>query len=205
MNKDAGLLLFSIFVLTLSSFAQKDEIPTRKGQLGISWSGFGSNDVYRSQELIGGASYHGDQFYTLGINYLYPLNKTFDIETGVEYSNHKIIITPMVYPGMDYPPHREKFSLISIPASVRVNFARYFFISGGIFLDIDASNSMPIDSQTGMGANLGIGVKYKFKCGVTAFVNPYTKAHSLLAFSPGTYQQHLMESGFRFGLMYQLN
>lgn len=204
MKKPVLLLLLSLFFATYSSFAQKDESPTTKGLIGISYSSFGSNDVFRSKELEGGASYNGDQYYTLGINYLYPLNKTFNLESGIEYSNYKIIIEPGVNPGRTLPSQHARFSLISIPASIRVNFLKYFFINGGIFLDVDASNSMPIDSQTGLGANLGFGVKYTFKCGVTTFVNPYSKFHSLVAFSSESHQQHLMESGFRFGLMYQL-
>lgn len=202
MKKIALILLCSIFFATCS-YALKNETPARKGQIGITFSSFGNNDVIQFQNLIGGASYNGDRFYTLGINYLYPLNKTFDIETGVEYSNHKIIIKPS--PGMDYPPYGAQFSMISIPVTARVNFARYFFVNGGLFLDIDASNPMPVDSQTGLGANMGLGFKYNFKCGVTAFVNPYLKAHSLVPFSSANYQQHLMESGFRFGLLVLMN
>jgi len=205
LKKNAIILICSIFFATNSSYALGNETPARKGQIGITLSSFGSNDVITFQKLIGAASYNGDQFYTLGISYLYPLNNTFDIETGIEYSNHKIIIDPEVSSGGILPSYREKFSLISIPATARVNFARFFFVNGGIFLDIDATNPMPVDSQTGIGANLGMGVKYKFKCGATAFVNPYLKAHSLVPFSSGQYQQHLMESGLRFGLMYKLN
>ena len=208
MKKPALLLLFSIFLASYSAFAQQEETPTRKGQIGITFSSFGSNDVVRSEEPVGGPSYHGDHFYTLGINYLYPLNQTFDFETGVEYSNHQITINPMYFydqGSVPDPGHKANVALISIPVSVRVNFLKYFFINGGIFFDMDASQPMPIDSQTGLGANLGLGFKYKFKCGVTTFVNPYTKAHSIFAFSRGTYPQHLLESGFRFGLMVNLN
>jgi hypothetical protein len=69
-------------------------------------------------------------------------------------------------------------------------------------LDIDASTSSPVDSQTGIGSILGLGIKYGFKCGVTAFANPYIKMHSMISFSPDDNHQRLMESGFRFGLMY---
>ena len=205
MRKSALFILYFVFVASLSSIAQKNEDETRKGQLGITFSSFGPNDVVRSQELIGSASKIGEEFFTFGIDYLSKLNSFLDVETGIEYSNHRIIIDPMLSSGMNLPSYGGKFSLISIPATVRVNFARYFFVNGGIFLGIDATNPMPVDSQTGIGANLGMGVKYKFKCGATAFVNPYLKAHSLVPFSSGQYQQHLMESGLRFGLMYKLN
>ena len=200
----AFLISFFIFVASFSSNAQNNEDKTRKGQIGITFSSFGENDVVRSEGLLGGASYNGDQFFTLGINYLYKLNNTFDIETGIEYSDHKIIIKPMAIPPMEFPPYCAKFSLINIPVTLRVNFLKYCFLNGGILFDIDASTSSPIDGQTGIGSILGLGIKYDFKSGLSVFANPYYKMHSLVPFTSGDNHQRLMESGFRFGLMYQL-
>ena len=69
---------------------------------------------------------------------------------------------------------------------------------------MDAGTSGPIDGQTGIGSMLGLRIKYDFKSGLSVFVNPYYKMHSLVPFSSGDNHQRLMESGFRFGLMYQL-
>jgi len=206
MKKLALLILCFIFVASLSSLAQKNENEARKGQIGITFSSFGENDVFRSQELIGSAGKSGDSFYTFGINYLYKLNNTFDVETGIEYSNHKIIIRPMVLPDMDTysPNYSANLSLVNIPVTLRVNFLKYFFVNGGILFEMDASTSSPIDGQTGIGSILGLGIKYDFKSGLSAFINPYLKAHSLVPFSSGDNHQRLMESGFRFGLMYKL-
>jgi len=110
----------------------------------------------------------------------------------------------MAIPPMEYPPYSAKFSLINIPVTLRVNFLKYFFINGGILFDIDSSASSPIDSQTGIGSILGLGIKCDFKSGLSVFANPYLKAHSMIPFSSGDNHQRLMESGFRFGLMYQL-
>ena len=206
MKKLALLILCFIFVASLSSLAQKNENEARKGQIGITFSFFGENDVFRSDELLGSASKSGDSFYTFGINYLYKLNNTFDVETGIEYSNHKIIIRPMVLPDMDTysPNYSANLSLVNIPVTLRVNFLKYFFVNGGILFEMDASTSSPIDGQTGIGSILGLGIKYDFKSGLSAFINPYLKAHSLVPFSSGDNHQRLMESGFRFGLMYKL-
>lgn len=204
MKKSILFLFCILFIASFSLFAQKNEGETHKGQVGITFSSFGENDVIRSQDLIGGPSYSGDKFYTLGINYIYKLNNTFDIETGVEYSHHKIIIHPGVLPGSVNPPYGASFSLIDIPVTLRVNFLKYCFINGGILLDIDSETSSPIDTQTGIGSVLGLGIKYDFKSGFTVFANPYYKMHSLVPFSSGDNHQKLMESGFRFGLMYTL-
>ena len=197
------LLLLTTIVGYFQLFAQKEKHANSKRQIGITYSSLGSNDVFRKEELEGGAGYYGDRFYNLGISYLYPLNRAFDFEMGIEFGDHKITISPGVSP-YHYPSYSAAFSLITIPVAVRVNFLRYFFINGGLNFDVDASLSMPITNQTGLGFNLGLGFKYNFNCGFTAFVNPYTKYHSLVSFSSEKYPQHLLESGIRLGLMYRL-
>ena len=148
MKKSSLFILYFIFIASFSSNAQKNEGEAGKGQIGITFSSFGENDVIRSPDLIGAASYNGDNFYTLGISYLYKLNSTLDLETGIEYSNHKIIIKPNLPPQMDRTPYGASFSLINIPVALRVNFLKYCFINGGLLLDIDAGTSSPIDGQT---------------------------------------------------------
>ncbi len=204
MKKLGLFVLYFVFVSLFTLYAQ-NEGETHKGQIGITFSSFGDNDVVRFHDLIGDASYNGEKFFTFGINYLYKLNNSLDVETGIEYSNHDIIIKPMHSLQMDYSPnYNANFSLINVPVTLRVNFLKYCFINGGLLFDIDASRSGPIDRQTGIGSVFGLGVKYDFKCGATVFANPYCKVHSLVPFSSDDYHQRLMESGFRFGLMYKL-
>ena len=204
VKKSAFFILCSIFVASFSSYAQKNDGEARKGQIGITFSSFGDNDVIRFQQLEGAASYNGDKFFTFGINYLHKLNHILDVETGIEYSNHRIIIKPNLPPQMDNSPYGANFSLINIPVTLSVNFLKYCFISGGLLFDMDASTSSPIDSQTGIGSILGLGIKYDFKSGLSVFANPYFKMHSLIPFSSDRYHQRLMETGFRFGLMFAL-
>lgn len=205
MKKTASLLICLILAVTLSSYAQQDARPTTKGQVGITFSSLGNADLFTTAKTEGGPSYLGDGYFSIGINYLHPLNNTLDLESGMEFSNYKITIKPGVNPGNLYPSYGAKFSLINIPLYLRVNFAHYFFVTGGLFLGVDASPSMPVGSQSGIGANVGLGLKYDFKGRVTAFVNPYIKAHSLVSFASDNHsRQHLIESGFRFGLLYRL-
>ena len=77
-------------------------------------------------------------------------------------------------------------------------------MNGGILLDIDVSQDSPIDSQTGVGALLGIGAQYQFGNGVGIFVNPYTKIHALVPFVSESYHQRLLETGVRFGVTFVL-
>jgi len=205
MNKLVLLLIISIFVVSTTLKATDTVVDKGKGHIGLTFSSFGNNDVIRKQDLMGSAGYYGEGFFTFGITYLQELNKIFDFETGIEYSSQKIKIVPMSYPSMVNSPSRSQFSLINIPASIRVNFLKYFFVNGGVFLDLDAGNSSPIDCQDGVGANVGIGIKYNFKGSISIFINPYSKMHSLVPFSSVENHQHILESGYRFGVLIGLN
>ena len=191
-------------ILTCSLNAQNEVSKTTKGQIGITFSSLGTNDVAINQGLIGGPGYFGDKFYSIGISYIYPLNHTFDLETGIEYSNHKILVESNAMPSTVKTTSISKLSIMSLPVSIRLNFLKYCFINGGLFLGTDMSSTSPITRQNGIGTNFGLGLKYDFKCRFSAFVNPYAKMHSLISFSSSDNHQRLIESGFRFGLMYRL-
>lgn len=205
MKKAVTLILISLIYTASVAMAQEKEVKPENGKAGITFSSFGSNNVFYFKQLTGAASYNSDRFYTLGVSYLYPLSGKFDLETGIEYSHHKIIIQPNLPPDMDDSPYGAEFSLINIPLSVRANLGRYFYLNGGLFLGINPTVSGPIDSQTGIGAQLGFGLKYDSKSGISVFANPYLKTHALVSFSAERYHQHLMETGFRFGILYKLN
>jgi len=174
-------------------------------KIGLTVTPLGANDVFRFTTVDGGASYSGDGFYAVGITYQIPITSRLNVETGFEFSKHSILVTPEFFPGMDRTPYKSKFNLSSIPITVNMDFLKYFFVNGGCSLDLDTNISSPIDSQTGLGAILGVGIKYDFKFGGTIFVNPYLRCHSLVPFSPGHYHQRLSDSGVRIGFVYNFS
>lgn len=200
------LRTFLFLTLMPSNFllAQKSAASFTDGKIGISFTSFGSNDVIRFVRLEGAASYNSDNFQTLGLNYLYPVNNWLEVETGIEYSWHSIFILPNLPPDMDDSPRQGSFALLQIPATVRLNFWKYFFMNSGLFLDIDGNLNSPIDSQTGIGVMIGLAMKYDFENGLSIFVNPNTKLHALLPFQPERYPERLLESGIRIGFNYNL-
>lgn len=204
MNRAIFILLFLLLINQSFISAQENDQKTRNGKIGIAFSSFGPNDVFRFKTLDGAAAYDSDYFYTLGITYIYPLNNWLEAETGIEFSAHHIIIKPNLPPDMDNSPREANFSLINIPVSLRANFLKYFFINGGLMLDIDPSLSSPIDNQTGIGVLLGVSVKYEFDSGISVFVNPYSKIHSLIPFADIINHQRILENGIRIGLTYDL-
>ena len=204
MKRTILITLSVLFITPSFLIAQDNETKLRANKIGITFSSFGENEVFRSDQLDGAASYDSDYFFTLGINYVLPLNKWLEAETGIEYSKHNIIIEPNLPPDMDNSSRKANFSLINFPVTLRANFLKYFFVNGGLIVDIDASTNSPIDNQTGIGAVFGISAKYNFKNGVSAFFNPYTKIHSLIPLSDTEYHQRIWEKGIRVGIAYDL-
>lgn len=202
MMRTLCLLLILSMTATLSQ-AQNSFTPLKR--IGLTFSSFGENDVARvgGKELIGGPSYYGKGYYSLGFDYIQSIGKLrwLEFETGVEFSRHKIEIKPA--PFIDAAPRNEDFSVLTIPLTLRASFLKYLFINGGLMINVDGG-SMPIDSQTGLGSLLGVGLKYDFKSGVGLFANPYVKFYSLVPIEREDNRQQVLESGFRFGVVYKL-
>ncbi|MGB4205814.1 MAG: hypothetical protein WBJ84_09390 [Bacteroidales bacterium] len=200
MKKAIFITLSVLFICQGFIVAQENAT----GKIGVSFSSFGNNEVFRFNELEGAESYSSDHFFTVGVIYLHPINGWLEAETGIEYSKHNILIKPNLPPLIDIFPIKAHFSLLNIPLTLRANFLKYFFVNGGLFTDIDVSTSSPIDNQTGIGALLGVSVKYDFKNGISVFGNPYTKLHSLIPFTDTKYHQRIAETGVRIGITYEM-
>ncbi len=195
---------FLIILLSCSLIAQvKRDL---KPSIGFTFSVIGNNDVINSARatLLGGEGYSGKSFYTLGVSYVHPVRSWIGIESGIEYSSQIITVNPMSMPNQEYTPYNADIHLINIPVSARVIFLKYFFINGGLLLDLDMGKSSPIDSQSGIGTLFGIGAKYNLHNGLGAFANGYYKFHALIPLSAESddYRWRLMEGGLRIGIVY---
>lgn len=197
--KTKFLIILSLLLLTCHfSNAQKS---IRNKRVGITFSSFGISEPIYFTDLDGQTDYSSKSFYSLGVNYIHPLTSWIDLETGVEYTRHNIRVK-QILPPMNIPSYNNSFSIINIPITVRANLSQYFFVSGGLLLDLEAGSSSVLDRQTGVGAILGIGAQYEFNNGLGLFINPYSKAHTLIPFSSEEYHQRLIEAGVRVGLTY---
>ncbi|MFT3903051.1 MAG: outer membrane beta-barrel protein [Niabella sp.] len=199
-----------LFTLCLPAFASlnvraqtTDSNP--KGAIGITYSGLGVQEPFYFENLVGTGGYDDKGYYSLGITYTRPITRRLDLETGISYSRYKYLFSnASAGPGV-VEPFDITNAIVDIPVTVRWNFLRYLFLNGGMIIGIDTGIENNLDSQSGIGAMLGIGAKYDFKkTPIGIFVNPYAKAHALIPFSPEKYNERTLENGFRFGIVYHL-
>lgn len=201
MKKHFGIFFFFLIIGSLCLNAQSQNI--KRAQVGITFSSFGRIEPFRPEGLLGGSGHIGKKFFSLGIDYLYPLNNWLAAESGLEFTKLKILVTPPPMPNAG-PGHDSYTYLLNVPISLRVDFLKYFFINGGFLFDIDISGESELENQTGLGTILGAGLNFNLRNGVSAFINPYFKVHSLLPLSFEKNHERIFESGFRFGILYQL-
>lgn len=197
------LLIAGFFLLTILNLHAQQTLS--RGSLGITYSGLGNNDAFYWEDLIGAGSYTGQGYYSVGINYIHPVSSRWDIETGIEYGAYQYLFSNVSL-GPDAPePYILTNKLITIPATLRFNFLRYFFFNTGLLLDFNLENITRMDSQTGVGAMIGFGAKYDFnKIPIGVFLNPYYKHHAVLPFAFEKHHLRTDEAGFRIGVVYRL-
>lgn len=199
------LFLISASPIWQANINAQSSLSGSKGAVGITYSGLGINDAFYFQDIIGGGDYRGKGYYSLGMTYIHPLTRSIELETGISYSKYKYQFSNASL-GPDGPePYQVTNAVIDIPLTVRWTFLDYFFCNGGLSLGINAQKDHHLESQTGIGAMVGVGAKYDFKnMPVGLFVNPYIKLHSLIPFSNDNHHRRASESGFRFGVVYTL-
>lgn len=186
--------------LGISGWAQTDNRTSLPAKVTLSYASFGSNDVIRFTPLAGAASTAGSGLSGFGIGFLQPLNTHWSLETGLEYTRHSLRLIPNVPPGSNLAETDFKIDLITLPLGARLQVFKGVFLNSGFLLDVDLSKSKVVDSQTGIGTVLGLGVQFSLGNRVSVFANPYFKVHGLIPFAKENYPQRLMESGVRIGL-----
>lgn len=194
------LFLAVICCIIFTGTALTQEVVLHQHNMGLSYTQMVDKDIVKFQSLDGAPSYNIGKSYIFGLAYLYQFTNKWALETGLDYGKYNVYIVPAPNPLIDLAPRKTSLGLVTIPITMRYNIWKYFFLNMGTLIDIEIEDPESVDDQTGIGALLGVGVKYDFKWGTSVFLNPIIKAHALLPFSKERYHDHLLESGLRFGI-----
>ncbi|KXK38375.1 MAG: hypothetical protein J5I52_02685 [Saprospiraceae bacterium] len=194
-NFKINLLVIILFLC----FQTEAQISPR---IGLSWSSLGSAEPISFQGIDGGPSYSSENYHVFGLVYIHPINDWLDVETVIEYSKFNLISASNYPPSISYHPF--DVNTIGIPITIRAHFLKYLYVNTGILTAYELKGSDYLNNQSGIGAILGLGVQYHFGSGISAFINPYLKNHAIIPFKESSLRYRILESGFRFGLSYDL-
>ncbi len=191
--KGKSVLILLLIVTSFKCYSQNSN------QLSV-YYGFADSELLRNEELTGSASYDNNNSYEFGFKYLRTLSNKLSIETGINFFNTEVIITP-AFTGTPVNPRQEELKLVSIPIFASYSLGNYFLINGGPIIDFQSGEGS-FDSQSGIGYGIGIKGKYNFDRFVI-YVNPNFKRHSVIPFEKENYHQKLTQIGIKIGVGYE--
>ena len=167
--------------------------------------GFSQLSPTRFVTLDGGGSYSGDGTRFAGAMVSIKTGRILWFESGLLIARHRIISTPEFMPGVDMTPEKNSLTLVSVPLKLHLEAGKFLFINGGLLIDIETDRTGSyFDNQSGMGFELGAGVKYQLRK-LQFRLNPLLRIHAFPAFERENYQQHLLETGIGVGIFYNLS
>ena len=188
------LATFTLLFITLNLFSQD----VNKDSYGIS-IGSGQAGLYTlGKAYVGGPDYEGLSAIEAGLNYYHPLNKFLYFESGIYWHHNKIKITPNLDPGFELTPRYTNLNFFYIPVNLKLMFLKYFFIDGGMLLNMDVSTHSDISNQTAIGADFGFGIEIPIFKHYSITINPYVNIHELYKLDRHDLGESILGDGVRF-------
>ncbi len=195
MRTKTILLLVSFLLIISTIYGQKN---SKKTLIGISYSlSTGNLTADKNKNVLNFKIKNGS---SVGISVFHRLNKSFGLESGLEYSLFNIEQTTKNKTKIDTV--QTQLTLLELPLLVRFPIEEHFYLNGGLLFNLDMNSTSAVSSQSGIGLMAGAGAIYNFETGISIFANPYLKVHSLLRFKSSEQKNSLIEYGLKVGVAY---
>lgn len=191
------------FFLVLINFAANAQESSRNS-FGLT-AGAGSANVVRPS-LEGAPSLDLQRNFEIGANYYRQIGRKLKFETGLIYHYNKLTQKSVFSPDVPQITTQYDVHLIYLPAFLRINLSKHFFVNGGGMVDIDISNSMGLSSsralnnQSGLGVGMGIGGEVAVLHKFYLQVNPYLNLHAVLPVQRENYPERILDAGIKVGV-----
>lgn len=121
MKKKLLTLLCCLPVISI--FSQSNP----KGMISLSYSFFGENILFRTENLTGAGCVEGKGYFMIEVKYSQPINSWLNADVGLDFSRHKVETTPAFIPGIDMAPTKGNIDLMSLPVLLQADFLKFFF------------------------------------------------------------------------------
>jgi hypothetical protein len=143
--------------------------------------------------------------YILGATYSKPIGSNVSINTGLEFSDHKMITTETqslpLFTIVD--PAKGNIQFLSGSVNIRLAFLKYFYETAGSKTDFQIKNTVA-SKQSGIGITGAGGCKYPVFKGVSFFAQPFYQLHGVIFYSKSETKDKVYNAGLRFGLALHL-
>jgi hypothetical protein len=153
------------------------------------------------QAIDGDASYDLNTGFSIGFHYNRKLTDKLYIETGIDWYNSSVSVTPSFYPNIDMKPKEYDIQLIYIPVFVRVDLSKHFYLNGGLIGDFDITKDNYITNQSGIGAGFGLGTGFSITDKIVIVLNPYLNFHGLVLEDKENYPERICDLGVKLNLL----
>lgn len=202
LNKLLSKLLLTIttlFALNLNA----QEYHRGRYSVELSLTPLASVHIGPLQSLTGGAS-HESNHYIAGIaRGIYKHTDRWSFSTGLGYSSQTIITTgAVVNPSSEQSSYSSNLHLLEIPVDAKIGFLKHFFANAGPILHFQLNSNSHVDKQTGVGMNIGLGVKVPLSRSFEASLSPQYKMYSLIPFQSGNHYDRTQMLGIGIGVSY---
>lgn len=166
--------------------------------------GMGNGQFFSKKNAAGGPGYSSRSLKSFGVGFTAEVSKNLYFETGLNYLNHAYTIVPSPF-FTNLKQRNENIKIITLPIKMRFEAGKFFFLNGGMITDFTIGEVETMYNKydySGLGLNLGLGLKYSFKNKIGVFINPQFNVHNLVSFTENNLGFN--ETNLTFGLKYQL-
>lgn len=141
-------------------------------------------------------TYSSKLYFTAGVAYGESLFRKLFWETEILYSLYRVGQKSKI----DKTVTNYNLHMLTIPLQLRYKLFKFFFVNAGILADLDLGSYN--FGQSGFGASVGIGMKFKSKK-IVYTINPYVQQHCISSFRNEDNPLRLRNAGVKFNVGYQ--
>lgn len=153
------------------------------------------------QSLTGAASHDSGRYIGGLVRAVYKHTEKWSFGTGLGYSFQKVTTTAaLVDPNIQQRTHSSNLRIWEIPVEARFGFLKHFYANAGTLLHFQQNTIQNIDKQTGLGLNIGLGIKVPLSKRFGVSVSPHYKMYSLIPFQSGNHYDRTQLLGIGIGL-----
>ncbi len=175
--------------------------------VGLSFGLANTNAVFL-RSLDGAAGSQPDRGYNVGIQYQKLIEPRFALEGGLHFAQFRYQSIAVFFPGVEVPDEDRRHRVISLLIRPKYYFNTHrvrAYVVGGVSLDAQISATVSEDNNTGLGAQLGVGLEASLGKRLVVNLEPNARILSLLSleFEEGS-RRHLTSAGVQLGVHYVL-